>query len=261
MVSVPHRVHITPIGYETDRVYLPAVELEAEEVVLVAHTEGNDRAEKCQREVGEALDAKGIDTSTDTCNIFDLNESIETLLRKIYQYEEDDVKVNLSAGSKITAIAGLIACMFTDAEPIYVYPEEYTDDDGIAVSQGMDSIDQLPVYPVTEPDHQLIRILGFIKDTQSEDSYEGASLKEIGDFLLENNLPAVQTSDKEPGEGDKIYATTRSEIIQPLHNQGLITERPIAGTTHIRITEKGEQMFGLGRSLIRPDSGESSITD
>lgn len=254
MVSVPHRVHIAPLGYETDRVYLPAIDLEAEEVVIVTHTEGDDRAGKCQSEVIEALNAEGINISIEKCNIFDLNESIETLLRKIYQYEGDDIKVNLSAGSKITAIAGLIACMFTDAEPIYVYPEEYTDDDEIAVSQGMNGIDQLPVYPVTEPDHQLIRVLGFIKDTQSEDSYEGASLKEIGDLLLENNLPAVQTSDKEPGEGDKIYAITRSEIIEPLHDRGLITERPISGTTHIRITEKGEQMFGLGRSLIRPDS-------
>lgn len=177
-----------------------------------------------------------------------MNDSLEALLRAIRSTDSnDDIKVNVSAGSKISAIAGMMACMFTDADPLYIVPEGYGED---TVSYGMEEIIGLPAYPIGEPDYQLIEVLEFIHEHQEDNGSEGVLLKDIGNFLLENDLPAVEGSDKEPGEGEKIYSIVRNKIISPLVEQGLIDETPLQGGVHIRTTQKGQEMLKLGRTFL-----------
>lgn len=247
-ISVTRRIHIAPQGYEDDRIYLPALELDADKVILLSHDDKDDRATRCRDKIIDELEAENIETNIKKCDIFDLNESLETLLCTIRSRpSDDDIKVNVSAGSKITAIAGMMACMFTDADSIYVVPEGYGED---TISYGMKDINGLPTYPVAEPDYQLIQVLDYIHEQQSINSSEGVLLKEIGEFLLENDLPAVEGSDKKPEQAEEIYPIIRREIIDPLSRHGLINERPLKGGVHIRTTQAGEEMLELGRSLI-----------
>lgn len=160
---------------------------------------------------------------------------------------DDDIKVNVSAGSKITAIAGMMACMFTGADPIYVVPEGYGED---TVSYGMKDILGLPAYPIAKPDYQLVEVLGFIHEEQPDSGPEGVLLKEIGEYLLEKQLPAVEGSDKEPGEAESIYPIVRQKITTPLAQRGLIKEVPYDGGNHIRTSPEGEEMLEVGESLI-----------
>ena len=254
-VSVTQRVHIAPQGYENDRIHLPAKRLNADKVILLPHEDEDEVAESCRDDISDELDKVGIEMEVEFCDIFNLNDAFETMVETIWSQEGDDIKLNVSAGSKITAIAGMMACMFTSADPIYVKPEGYGE---ATVSNGMESVDPLPIFPITEPDYQLIRVLDYIHGEQPDTDIEGVLLKEIGDYLLETDLPAVQGSNKEPGEGDEIYNITREKIITPLLRQGLVTERQLKGGVHIRTTSEGEEALIVGKSLLALQDGRSS---
>lgn len=257
-ISVTRRIHVAPQGYEDERIYLPAIDLDADEVILLPHGDNDEdeTATQCRENIIENLEAEGIETEVERCDLFDLNDSLETLLRLIRsRAPDDDIKVNVSAGSKITAIAGMMACMFTDADPLYIVPDGYNNEGANTVSYGMQDIKGLPAYPIAEPDYQLIEVLDFIEEQQPENPPDGVLLREIGEFLLENDLPAVQGSDKEPGQAEDIYPIIRERIISPLLRHGLIHERSLKGGVHIRTTPEGEAMLELGRSLIDEITG------
>ncbi|WP_321169366.1 DUF6293 family protein [Halorubrum lacusprofundi] len=232
----------------------PAIKREADIVILVSHNEADETAQKCRDRITSALDEQSIRIQEDIkCDIFDLNDSLETILTLIRNRNPDDtVRVNISAGSKITAIAGMLACMFTDADPYYVVPEGYnedTEEEHKTVSHGMESIKSLPAYPVTEPDLQLIQVLAFIEEEQPDDSPYGVLLKDIGEYLLEQDLPAVHGSNKSPGEAEDIYPTVNQKVVNPLLKRQLISKTRLNGGTQIRTTQEGKEMLALAESL------------
>jgi hypothetical protein len=250
-LSVTRRIHVVPLGYEVDRVTLAAIDYEADRVILLAPDEGADsRGARCQEKIEEELSDEGIETEYRECEIFEMHNAVENILEVIREFEADnDVRVNVSAGSKITAISGMLACMFSEAEPYYVKPEGYGEDE-LAVSHGKDEIMELPAYPVTEPDYQLIQVLDFVSSNQSKKGREGVLLKDISKYLLEHDLPAVEGTDKDPDEAEDIYPIVRENIIDPLENRGLITVTQIKTGKHVRTTSRGEDMLEMGQSLI-----------
>ena len=251
---IPRRVHISPQGFEDERIYKPAIQRDADTVILIGHKESDETAETCQSRIIEALEEHNIPVETEVkCDLFDLADALETILAEIRARHPDDfVRVNISAGSKITAIAGMLACMFTEADPYYVVPEGYNeaeeDEEYETVSHGMDEIKRLPAYPVTDPDLQLIEVLSFIEEKQPESGPSGVLLREIGQYLLEHDLPVVQASDKEPEEVDDIYPMI-NEIVEPLENRRFIHTKRFDGGTHVRTTDEGSEMLELAKSL------------
>lgn len=252
---IPRRVHIAPQGFEDERISIPAIERDADILILVRHDEPNDTAVQCRQRIIDEVDEQGIQVQEDaTCDLFDLNDSLETLLTLIRDRNPDDtVRVNISAGSKITAIAGMLTCMFTGADPYYVVPEGYhnNEDEGEyqTVSHGMKEIKRLPAYPVTDPDLQLIQVLAFIEEEQPDDGPYGVLLKDIGRYLLEQDLSAVHGSDKSPEEAEDIYPAVNEKIVTPLRQRRLISKTRLDGGTQIRTTQEGEEMLALAASL------------
>lgn len=251
---IPRRVHIAPQGFEDTRIYDPAIRRDADAVILICHEEPNETAEQCKNRIIDELEEDDIAVEDrNTCDLFDLADSLETILQEIHNRNPDDyIRVNISAGSKITAIAGMLACMFTSADPYYVVPEGYHESDEDTehetVSHGMEHIKSLPAYPITEPDLQLIEVLSFIKDEQPESGPEGVILKNIGRYILEHNLPVVQGSNKEPDEVEDIYPMI-NELVDQLENRGFIQKKPFDGGIHIRTTDTGTEMLELAKSL------------
>ncbi|WP_150123017.1 DUF6293 family protein [Haladaptatus sp. R4] len=262
--SYSERIYIAPQGYEDERIYCPAIGLNAEKVILLTHTgnEGDSRANRCQERVEEKLEEESIEIENFDCDIFDPIDALKAFMTCIRRIEPNaDVIVNVSSGSKITAIAGMMACMFTEADPMYVRPEGYGSretaegrmGDSDAVSYGMKEMVDLPAYPVTEPDYEFIQVLAYISDNQPGSGIKGVIIKEIGGFLLENDFSAVETSNAEDPE--KIYPLVNRKIIEPLYSQGLIDKQRFEKSIHIRTTRNGERMLELGRSLIS-DEGD-----
>ena len=57
------RVHVAPVGFEVDRIVIPAVRMKADKVWLVVHDNvADDKASKYREKIEKELEQKGIKT-------------------------------------------------------------------------------------------------------------------------------------------------------------------------------------------------------
>ena len=226
-MEISERVHVMPLGYEEERAYLSAERLKADKVVLVAHPD----SDKYVSTVDTELTKRGIEVEVERCNIFDLYSSLGTIAEQLHEHRREHVFVNISTGGKITAIAGMIACMVTGAEPYYVQAEDYE----TKIPKGIASIKSLPRYPIEAPDPQQIQILDYIKERQEEGDFPTkGDLIRFGEAA---GLPFISNHDVE----DKgKYRLLDSHIIHPLSEKGYITIEKSGRQKEIGLTKNGE---------------------
>ncbi|SIS19714.1 HFX_2341 family transcriptional regulator domain-containing protein [Natronorubrum thiooxidans] len=238
----PQRIHIAPQGYEEQRIYKPAIENRADKVVLLV-TEGDEQSNKCQKNVEEELRDASIEVEKKNCDIFDQDESIQTISELIYSYSDDDVKVNISTGSKITAISGMLACMLTGATPYYVKAEDYGDE---PVSKGVEDVISLPAYPIDPPQKSFVKVLSFLKER--EDSDEKVKISDLNNFVQEEELDPVEGIERK--DDRNIYDIVNRDIIDPLVEKEYIRKQPYAGSKYLTLTPKGKRTLDFSRHLI-----------
>jgi len=114
-------VHIVPFGYEYERILEPVEAGKADVVVLLNNDSKNDVRTNFQDEAQMRLEENpDVELDLRECNIFNMYDSMEAILKAVSDYGDEDVYVNLATGTKVTAVSGMIACMATDAEPFYV---------------------------------------------------------------------------------------------------------------------------------------------
>lgn len=236
------RIHVAPQGYEEERIYRPAIKYDADKVILLV-TEGDEQADECQQNVEEKLESAGIEHETKQCDIFDQDESVQTISGIIQQHSGDDVFVNISTGSKITAITGMLACMLTDGVPYYVKAEHYGDE---PVSKGIDETIELPAYPIDAPKQDFVQVLSYLED---KDEDEEVVMQDLNQYINEENLEIVSDRDRE--DGSNIYDVVGPEIIEPLQDRSLINVQNYMGKKHIKITEKGKRTLEFSRHIIK----------
>lgn len=229
--KVRERVHVMPMGYEYERVVEPAENMRADHVVLIGHRkdEQGSKGEKYWNKVTKELDDKNISYTERRCDIFDLYTSLETIAESISRHAEDDVYVNISTGSKVTAVAGMIASMVLESTAYYVKAGSY---EGETPSEVVDVMN-LPAYPIDAPDHQQVTILEFI-DTWTE--YEGPPTKgEIIHFSEQENLSYIRQNVAGKGK----YRLLDTHIVEPLKERGWIEVTKQGRSKVLNLTENG----------------------
>ena len=240
-MGVKARVHIMPVGYEFDRIVLPAQELRADRVVLLDPVTEQE-APRYTGDVCEALDEARIDYELVNCDIFDLFESLGTIAKLATAYEDDDVYVNLASGSKVTAMGGMIACMATDAIPSYVRAEKYAEQTESGVSEGVAEISRVPTYPIERPSRQHVAVLDYIAE------HEKTTKKSVIELGEEVNLPFI--ADYESTEPKGKYRLLDSRILQPLVENEYIEVEAVGRTKRISITENGRNTLQAFQYLL-----------
>ena len=112
------RVHIAPIGYEIDRVVLPAKQEKADRVWLLLHeNKSDDKAGPFVTKITKQLEKLGIEVKQEDHDRRDLFKIIRAVKNIIKQEQGNEIYVNLASGSKIQAIGTMMACMmFNDNE-------------------------------------------------------------------------------------------------------------------------------------------------
>lgn len=246
---VANRVHIMPIGYEEQRAYLAAKQLKADYVVLIGHVADTSDDGEHLEAAREGLDDAGIEHEIDECDIFDMYGALGKIAERIDDFADEDVYVNVATGGKITAIAGMIACMVTGATPYYVQAENYD----VTPPEGIAEITQLPRYPIEAPDAQHIEILRYIRDRQAEDNPPTK-----GDLINHGEdigLPFIGDYDVE--EKSK-YRLLDNQVIDPMTEDGYVTVRKSGREKVVEITDDGEKTLQAFRYLI--DNGYDEET-
>jgi hypothetical protein len=154
------RVHIVPVGDNVERMVSPAIEMRADLVFLLADERASSPADADA--IAEQLDAEGIETrleSVDQENVYAVLGLVTTLADR---HANDEVRVNVSTGSRLATVGAALACMDddTDAEAYHVSESGVgavtdRDDEGGGVSV-------VPDYPIESPSRDEVATMGIV---------------------------------------------------------------------------------------------------
>ncbi len=165
-MSANLRVHIAPVGFHILRVTEPLVKMQADKVYLVSF-QREDSASKYFAQVKRKLsqDYKHVKIEEVFLAIWDLYDCIEKFREIILKEKGNHVYVNVSTGTKITAIAGMLSCMLWNATPYYA-PVSYSKarDSEVRETEHVQDPDELPVYGINKPKPEYTLILNLLKE-------------------------------------------------------------------------------------------------
>jgi len=231
------RVHIAPVGYEIDRIVLPAKKMRADKVILLVHENVNeDKATKFYQKISEQLKKLNIESTIEYHNRTKLFAIIKTVKQLILQEKGNIISVNLASGSKVQAIGCMMASMmFNDDDnvnPFYVEAKEYLGFSGKAMSKGIKEIESIPTYEIQKPEDRHIQALKIVVDNNGR-----ISKKEMARIAVEQKLIVVNAEN----ESQATFASLDKNIISVLENRwGFVKVNKIGRTRWIEITEEGK---------------------
>ena len=231
------RVHIIPLGFEIDRILLPAKEMKADKIWLVRHDNpSQDKAKSYSETILKDLKKNKIQVEfaeADRGDVF----NILKIVKEIFEKEKDnDIYVNVSSGSKIQAIACMMACMIfkeCNVTPYYAEPESYPSTQGKQQSIGLKNIIALPKYEIQKPRQELIDALKIIQDNNGK-----ITKKEMA--ILAEKEKIITIGAKDENQSQARFASLDKNIIQPLQEQWKFIEvEKIGRNRWIKITQEG----------------------
>lgn len=250
---VPLRVQVVPLGFEYARLREPIVEWRADVVIAIEHVDGAD-VPYLTALLEELESSDRIELQRRSCDIFDLYEALGTIAGAVDDHDDDEVYVNLSAGSKITAIAGMIACMATGARPIYARPDYGPDAEQVPdepLHDAVAEVFELPTYPIDRPSETLVAVMAFVDGETIEDQhgrYRGPSKKELVEFAREQEFPFVRESEATTEKG--YYRLLESHVVGPLESKGFVEVEQIGRRRFLTLTPDGERTLRAFEYLL-----------
>ena len=232
------RVHIAPVGFEIDRITMPAIRMKADKIWLLTHDNvKDDRAKKYEDAIKKEFQKKKIKIITMRVNRKEIFEILQSVKQIINEEHENDVYINASSGSKIQAIACMIACMmFNQNEnltPYYAEPEKYPTSKEKQQSIGLKNIIELPNYQILIPKQELIQALKIIKENNGR-----ISKKEMARIAEQEEIIIVNA--REENFEQARFASLDKNIIQPLIEKwNFIKIEKVGRTRWIKLTNDG----------------------
>ncbi|SFL50700.1 hypothetical protein SAMN04487950_4050 [Halogranum rubrum] len=244
-LSVRERIHIMPMGYEVERIVLPAENFRADKVEVVTHTENDPEADECLELVEEGLSQRNIDYEIHRCDIFNLYESLGKIAELIFEHEDDDVYVNVSAGSKVTAIAGMIASMVMGSTAYYGKAETYKER-----PSGIGEVAELPSYPIDAPASEQVTVMEYIHRYLNQETVEEPPTKgDIIHFSERAGLPYIRRNVAGKGK----YRLLDTDILEPLMERGWVDVTKQGRNKVISISRDGEAALNAFRWMVDVD--------
>jgi len=232
------RVHVAPVGFEIDRIAIPAKQMKADRVWLLMHAEpSKDQAQGFMEKIRTQLKKEKIEVQVAHSNRFDLFKILKALREIVQKEDGNDIFVNCSSGSKIQAIACMMACMMfqgkTKLTPYYAEPESYSSVKGEQLSSGLKSVVKLPAYEIHTPKPVLVQALKIIQENNGK-----ITKKEMAKIAYERKL--IMVNAREENFQQARFASLDKNIIQPLLNEWRFIEVERIGRTRwIKTTPEG----------------------
>jgi len=233
------RVHIAPVGYEIDRIVLPAKQERADKVWLLVHeNKSDDKAVPFVSKITKQLEKLRIQVIQESHDRRDLFKIIRAVKCIIEQEKGNEVYVNLASGSKIQAIGTMMACMMfnddSNIHPFYVEAANYPGFDAkLPLSTGIKDIVGVPPYSIKTPDQKLVVALQIITKHNGK-----LTKKEMAKLAEEEQLITINA--KEKNHSMARFASLDKNIIQPLEEWGFIDIEKVGRNRWIKITPEGK---------------------
>ena len=245
-MATPLRVHIAPIGFEFRRVTVPLIHMRADKVYLVKYKNGDEAANfygQIEGELGQKY--KHIQTEDVQLDIWDLYECIGKFREIMLQEKENHVYVNVSTGTKITAIAGMLSCMLWNAQPYYA-PVSYEGRKRIVeVSELVSDPVTFPAYGIHKPKPESMLILDLLR------RHDGTMEKR----RIIKELEAVGIIKKATDGEDDLSASAKHSKLRSLldpmiRDWSLVSVRGSGRKSEVSIEPQGETALKIFGSVL-----------
>jgi hypothetical protein len=242
------RVHLAPVGFEEDRVVLPAIKMKADKIYLIqlGGLGKVDRAQFCVDNIKVRLAEKGF-VEGDTLfviptDIFDLYSGLN-VMAEIFGYEQglgNDIFFNASSGGHHVSFAGWLACMLWGGTPYYCSPAnwDYLDERDKPLTSGMEKISTVPTFHIAKPEDELLGFLSQIVNyLDQKENLSVVSSRICVDLLAGDDPDLKQTKDKP--RGSKEYNKVKLLITKLIDKR--YAEYADPKRKKIKITTEGKQ--------------------
>ena len=172
-MSIPKRIHIAPVGFDQDRVVLPLKKMSAEKVYLIIEQKSEeDKGRFYVESIQKAIKKMKLNCDVEprpSDVIVAIYFLFFTHTGQIIEKESGNkIYVNVSTGTKIHSIAGMMACMIFSSEktnltPYYVVPDDYNEpEDHNPFASGCKDIFPLPSDKIAKPEDKIVKSLKII---------------------------------------------------------------------------------------------------
>ncbi len=231
------RVHIAPVGFEVDRIVISAKKMNADKVWLLVHDNpSEDKALPYLKKILAQLKNQKIKTQIQRANRLNLFQILKSVKEIVEEEKDNDIFVNVASGSKIQAIACMMACqMFNDRKnikPFYAEAEEYAAFKG-EQTKGVKNLQSLPTFEIQRPKPELVKALKIIIENKGK-----IQKKQMAELAEENQIIKVNARDENYTQAR--FASLDKNIIQPLQEQWKFIEvEKIGRNRWIKITQEG----------------------
>jgi len=237
MSNLNLRVHIAPVGFEVDRIVIPAKRRKADRVWLMVHeNRSDDKAGPFVEKVRRQLQRANIEVATEHHDRLGLFKIIRSVRDIIEREKGNNVYVNLASGSKIQAIGGMMACMMFNSQknvyPFYVEARDYLGFKG-PISTGVKGISDIPPYDIQIPEERHIGALRIIMERGGR-----LTKKEMAELADREGLITVNA--EKDNYSQARFASLDKNIIQPLLERwGFVRVDKVGRARWIEVTEEG----------------------
>jgi len=233
------RIHIAPVGFEVDRVVIPALDQKADKVWLIAHDNvSEDMSVKYRTKVERELEKNGINVEIAYANRLRLSPIIKAVADIIKKERKNDIYVNVASGSKIHSIGCMMACMLFDdrrkIHPFYAQAEKYPEYDGtLQQTYGVAEMHPLPTYRIGTPKLELIQAMRIIKEAGGR-----IQKKKMAEEAEKNKIITVNA--RKQNFTQARFASLDKNIVQPLVDTWRFVEVEKVGRNRwLKLTEDG----------------------
>ena len=228
------------MGFELDRIIIPAVKMKADKVWLVVHDNvTEDKSNKYRQKIEKALEKKGIKTEIAHANRLRLFPIIKAVTEIIFKERKNDIYVNVATGSKVHAIGCMMACMLFDdrdkIHPFYAQAEKYPEYEGnTQQTYGVAEIHSLPTYRIGTPKRELLEAMKIIKNAGGR-----IQKKKMAEEAEKGKIITVNA--REQNFTQARFASLDKNIVQPLVDTwGFVEVEKIGRNRWLKMTEDGD---------------------
>jgi len=233
------RVHIAPLGFEIDRIVLPLKETKADKLWLMAHdNRSSDLSAPYLDKIKKECKKLGVEVEVAHSDRLNLFQTIKSIKDIINEEKNNYIYVNVASGSKIQAIACMMACMVLkeckNLQPFYAEPEKYAAFEGKQQSFGLKDTVPLPTYEIQTPKPKLLQALKIIHQAEKQK----ITKKEMAEIAEEKEIITINS--EEHNHSQARFASLDKNIIQPLQDEWNFVEvEKIGRNRWIKITQEG----------------------
>jgi Family of unknown function (DUF6293) len=233
------RIHIAPVGFEIDRIVLPAIKLKADRVWLITHSKTyDDKGSSFTIKIKNKLEEHKIECLEESADRKDLFDTLRALRTIFFKEKGNNIMVNVSTGSKIQSIAAMMACMmfkdFGNIQPYYSEPERYRSISDEQETEGLKEIIPLPDYRIEIPNNNLIKCLELIEREKNS----SVTKKRLRDLAIDEKL--IQVNESKENQEIAAYMALNTNILDPLQKWNFVNIEKSGKSKIVSLSKDGK---------------------